>query len=62
MPALRRWSRADGILIDRLLGGAFGTGLFKKVKEGYTKIAHDYLDGDEILPLGFSRVLIPLKV
>ncbi len=45
----------DGILIDRLLGGAFGTGLFNKVKEGYTKIAHDYLDGDEIFLFGFSR-------
>ncbi|MCU1251473.1 MAG: hypothetical protein JWQ49_4502 [Edaphobacter sp.] len=46
---------ADGILINRLLGGAFGTGLFNKVKEGYTKIAHDYLDGDEIFLFGFSR-------
>jgi uncharacterized protein (DUF2235 family) len=46
---------ADGILIDRLLGGAFGTGLFNKVKEGYTKIAHDYIDGDEIFLFGFSR-------
>ena len=46
---------SDGLTLDRLLGGAFGTGLFNKVKEGYTKIAHDYNDGDEIFLFGFSR-------
>ena len=46
---------SDGLVLDRLLGGAFGTGLFNKVKEGYTKIAHDYNDGDEIFLFGFSR-------
>jgi uncharacterized protein (DUF2235 family) len=46
---------AGGIILTHLLGGAFGTGLFNKVKEGYTKIAHDYLDGDKIFLFGFSR-------
>jgi uncharacterized protein (DUF2235 family) len=46
---------ADGLPLDRLLGGAFGTGLFNKVKDGYTKIAHDYNDGDQIFLFGFSR-------
>jgi uncharacterized protein (DUF2235 family) len=46
---------ADGSIISHVLGGAFGTGLFNKVKEGYTKIAHDYLDGDQIFLFGFSR-------
>ena len=46
---------SGGSLISRLLGGAFGEGLFAKIKEGYTKIAHDYLDGDQIFLFGFSR-------
>lgn len=46
---------ADGTPVDRLLGGAIGEGLFKKVKEGYSKIAHSYLDGDQIFLFGFSR-------
>jgi uncharacterized protein (DUF2235 family) len=45
----------DGPIIGKVLGGAFGTGLFKKVKDGYTKIAHDYVDGDQIFLFGFSR-------
>jgi uncharacterized protein (DUF2235 family) len=46
---------ADGSLISKFLGGAFGEGLFAKIKEGYTKIAHDYQDGDKIYLFGFSR-------
>lgn len=46
---------AGGTIIGHLLGGAFGTGLFNKIKEGYTKIAHDYQDGDQIFLFGFSR-------
>ena len=46
---------ADGTPIDRLLGGAFGTGLFQKVKDGYSKIAQVYEKGDEIFVFGFSR-------
>jgi uncharacterized protein (DUF2235 family) len=46
---------ADGNPIEKLLGGAFGTGLFQKVKDGYTRIAHVYEAGDEIFIFGFSR-------
>jgi uncharacterized protein (DUF2235 family) len=46
---------SGGLVISHLLGGAFGLGLFNKVKEGYTKIAHDYSDGDQIFLFGFSR-------
>jgi uncharacterized protein (DUF2235 family) len=46
---------ADGTPIEKLLGGAFGLGLFQKIKEGYTKIAHTYEKGDEIFIFGFSR-------
>jgi uncharacterized protein (DUF2235 family) len=46
---------ADGLPVDRLLGGAFGTGLFQKVKDAYAKIAHVYEEGDEIFLFGFSR-------
>jgi uncharacterized protein (DUF2235 family) len=46
---------ADGNPIEKLLRGAFGTGLFQKVKDGYTRIAHAYEAGDEIFIFGFSR-------
>lgn len=46
---------SNGTPIDRLLGGAFGTGLFQKVKDGYSKIAHVYEKGDQIFLFGFSR-------
>lgn len=46
---------AEGNFFRRLFDGAFGEGLFKKIKEGYTTIAHDYVDGDRIFLFGFSR-------
>jgi uncharacterized protein (DUF2235 family) len=46
---------ADGNPIDKLLGGAFGDGLFQKIKDGYTKIAHVYEPDDQIFIFGFSR-------
>ncbi len=46
---------SDGNPIDKLLGGAFGDGLFQKIKHGYTKIAHVYEQGDEVFIFGFSR-------
>lgn len=46
---------ADGNPISRLLGGAFGTGLFQKIKEGYTQIAQVYEAGDALYLFGFSR-------
>ncbi len=46
---------ASGDIILKVLGGAFGTGLWQKIKEGYTKIAQVYEAGDEIFLFGFSR-------
>jgi len=46
---------ADGNFIEKLVGGAFGNGLFQKIKDGYTKIAHVYEQGDQIFLFGFSR-------
>ncbi|MGA2697982.1 MAG: DUF2235 domain-containing protein [Terriglobales bacterium] len=46
---------SDGILIQKLAGGALGAGLFQKIKDGYTKIAHAYEEGDETFIFGFSR-------
>jgi uncharacterized protein (DUF2235 family) len=46
---------ADGNPIEKLLGGAFGTGLFQKIKDGYTKIAQAYEAGDQVFLFGFSR-------
>ena len=46
---------SDGNPITMLLGGAFGTGLWLKIKEGYTKIAQVYDQGDDLYIFGFSR-------
>ena len=44
-----------GYHVDRLLGGAFGLGLFTNVLAGYRFLASNYEPGDEIFVLGFSR-------
>jgi uncharacterized protein (DUF2235 family) len=46
---------ADGNPLEKILGGAFGTGLFQKIKDGYTKISQVYEAGDELFLFGFSR-------
>jgi uncharacterized protein (DUF2235 family) len=46
---------ADGSRLVMLLGGAFGTGLWKKIREGYTQIAQVYEPGDDLYLFGFSR-------
>jgi len=46
---------ANLLPIEKLLGGAFGFGLFGKIKEAYKKIAHVYEKDDEIFLFGFSR-------
>lgn len=46
---------ATGNPVLKVAGGAFGTGLWAKIKEGYTKIAHVYESGDEVFLFGFSR-------
>src|SRR5271165_1284847 len=46
---------ANRLPIEKLAGGAFGAGLFQKIKDGYTKVAHAYEKGDDIFLFGFSR-------
>ena len=46
---------AGSYAADRLLGGAFGFGLFHNVIACYRFLAQNYEDGDEIFILGFSR-------
>ena len=46
---------SDGTPIEKLLGGAFGDGLFQKIKEGYSTISSVYEAGDEVFIFGFSR-------
>lgn len=46
---------ADGCPIEKLVGGAFGDGLFQKIKDGYTKISQVYEAEDELFLFGFSR-------
>jgi uncharacterized protein (DUF2235 family) len=41
--------------IAHILDGAFGQGLFQKIQDGYTQIAHVYEQGDQIYLFGFSR-------
>jgi uncharacterized protein (DUF2235 family) len=45
----------DGTPVEQLVGGAFGLGLYQKIKNGYTRIAHLYEPGDELFLFGFSR-------
>lgn len=46
---------SDGTPIEKLLGGAFGDGLFQKIKDGYSKISQVYEAGDFVFLFGFSR-------
>lgn len=40
---------------ERILGGAFGWGLSRAVREGYVEIARQYEPGDQIFLFGYSR-------
>ncbi len=44
-----------GYLTDRLIGGAFGAGLFANVLDAYRFLALNYVPEDEIFVFGFSR-------
>ena len=44
-----------GNWLDRLLGGATGSGLLKNIEDAYRFLVHNYADGDEIFLFGFSR-------
>ncbi len=46
---------ADGNQFEKLVGGAIGGGLLKKITDSYTKIAHVYEAGDQLYLFGFSR-------
>src|SRR5580658_7004688 len=46
---------ANATGLDRVLDGAFGQGLFQKIQDGYTTIAHVFEPGDQIYLFGFSR-------
>ena len=41
--------------LNRFIGGAFGSGLFKNIEAAYSFLAHNYAEGDEIYFFGFSR-------
>jgi uncharacterized protein (DUF2235 family) len=45
----------SGIKFLALLGGAFGLGLARNVRELYTWLARNYREGDKIFLFGFSR-------
>lgn len=46
---------ANWYWFDRMLGGAFGLGLFANVTKAYRFLALNYEPGDEIFVFGFSR-------
>ncbi|GAB1321041.1 hypothetical protein MFIFM68171_11251 [Madurella fahalii] len=41
--------------IDRFTGGAFGMGLDQDIREAYNFVCANYVDGDSIILVGFSR-------
>lgn len=45
----------DGTPLEKLTGGAFGDGIFQKVKNGYSQVAQVYDAGDNLFLFGFSR-------
>jgi uncharacterized protein (DUF2235 family) len=55
MPFYDNGVGADGTPLEKLTGGAFGLGIFQKIKDGYTKISQVYDADDEIFIFGFSR-------
>jgi uncharacterized protein (DUF2235 family) len=42
-------------MLDTISGGMFGLGLSERVREAYSYICANYMDGDEIILVGFSR-------
>jgi uncharacterized protein (DUF2235 family) len=55
MPFYDEGVGANGDPLTTLLGGAFGLGLWDKVKRGYSKLAQVYEKGDDVYLFGFSR-------
>ncbi|KXT04623.1 hypothetical protein AC579_8796 [Pseudocercospora musae] len=46
---------SEGNLIERIVGGALGVGLAANIREAYSFLANNYVPGDEIFLVGFSR-------
>lgn len=46
---------SEGNLIERLVGGALGVGLAANIREAYSFLANNYVTGDGIYLIGFSR-------
>lgn len=46
---------SDGYRLFRLLAGAFGIGLSRKIRDAYAFLAENYENGDRIYMFGFSR-------
>ena len=45
----------SSVLLDRVFGGMFGSGIIERIVRGYTFISRNYEDGDSIYIVGFSR-------
>ena len=45
----------SSVKLNRILGGAFGFGLIERIARGYTFISRNYVEGDKIFIVGFSR-------
>ncbi|KAH6679930.1 hypothetical protein F5X68DRAFT_138696 [Plectosphaerella plurivora] len=45
----------SGNVLDRVTGGMFGAGLEQVIRETYNFICTNYVDGDEIVLIGYSR-------
>ena len=41
--------------LNKMLGGVFGFGLIERIARGYTFISRNYVEGDKIYIIGFSR-------
>ncbi len=45
----------SSIKLIEMLGGAFGFGLIERISRGYTFISRNYVEGDRVYIVGFSR-------
>ena len=41
--------------VDRVFGGVFGSGTIERIVRGYTFVSRNYVPGDSIILIGFSR-------
>src|SRR5438128_1915581 len=53
---IKYYHRGVGVhLGEKILGGAFGFGLSRNIKEGYLWLVQHYQPGDDVFVFGFSR-------